>query len=71
MLRARRMQWLGVLCCLVLATSASADSWDATRKATIEPINSELHRHLPTFLRNRDLDGVRHLFTTADGTGLT
>jgi hypothetical protein len=56
---------------LALASTASASAWDATRRSVIEPINAELHRHLPTFLKNRDLTGVLHLYATGEGTGLT
>src|SRR5215472_10577959 len=50
--------------------TARAD-WETTRKAVIDPLNSALHRHLPTFLKNRDLEAVLALYTTDVGTGLT
>jgi len=65
------MRVLGAVGWLLLATTAHAASWDATRQAVIEPLNSELHRHLPTFLKARDLTGVLHLYATASGSGLT
>jgi hypothetical protein len=63
---------LGTLFLVVLAASVTARAdWEATRKAVIEPLNSELHRHLPTFLKSRDLTGVLHHYATERGTGLT
>jgi hypothetical protein len=56
---------------LVLAAPAFGASWDETRKAVIEPLNSELHRHLPTFLKSRNMEGVLHHYAVAEGTGLT
>jgi hypothetical protein len=29
-----------------------------TRKTVIHPLHGDLHRHLPTFVRQRDLDAV-------------
>jgi hypothetical protein len=65
------MRALGVIGWLVLAATAPAAPWDATRQTVIEPLNSELHRHLPTFLKARDLSGVLHLYATETGSGLT
>jgi hypothetical protein len=65
------MRVRGAVGWLLLATTAHAASWEATRRAVIEPLNSELHRHLPTFLKQRDLRGVLHLYATDTGTGLT
>ena len=42
-----------------------------TRKTVIDPLNSELHRHLPTFVRQRDLDGILGLYAVDTGGGLT
>ena len=42
-----------------------------TRKTVIDPLNSELHRHLPTFVRQRDLDGILGLYSVDTGGGLT
>jgi hypothetical protein len=45
--------------------------WETTRKTVIDPLNGALHRHLPTFLKNRDLEAVLALYATDVGTGLT
>ncbi len=37
----------------------------------IDPLNADLHRHLPTFVRQRDLDAVLGLYATEAGGGLT
>ncbi len=49
----------------------TAGTWEVTRKTVIDPLNSELHRHLPTYLKNRDLEAVLALYATDVGTGLT
>jgi hypothetical protein len=51
-------------------TAAAAGTWEMTRKEVIEPINAEFHRHLPTSLKNHDLDALGALYVTATGTGL-
>src|SRR5262249_34308546 len=56
---------------LICAGRAVADRWEQTRRTVIDPLNSELHRHLPTYLRQRKLDDVLALYTTEVGTGLT
>ena len=53
-----------------ISTVCAAASWEATRKATIDPLNTALHRHLPFFVKARDLDGVVGLYTTSVGGGL-
>jgi len=65
--RARR--GLGVLLAALAVTSAAGD-WETTRKTVIDPLNTELHRHLPSFVRTHDLDGVLGLYATATGGGL-
>jgi len=55
---------------LALASVAGADRWEDTRRTVIEPINSELHRHLPQFLKARDMPGVLELYATDEGGGL-
>src|SRR5262249_58328253 len=50
---------------------ASGASWEETRKTVIDPLNGALHRHLPTFVRQRDLDALVGLYVTTEGTGLT
>ena len=53
-----------------LAPPARAARWETTRKTVIDPINSELHRHLPSFVKARDLDAVLGLYATDTGSGL-
>jgi hypothetical protein len=59
------------LLALVSATAGHADGWDAARQQEIEPLNALLHRHLPSLLRERNLDGLVRLYATGTGTGLT
>ncbi len=61
---------LGVLLGLLVASSAAAD-WETTRKTVIDPLKTELHRHLPAFVKAHDLVAVLGLYTTATGGGLT
>jgi hypothetical protein len=65
------MRVSSLLCGLAIAWAARADVWEATRQTVVEPLNSELHRHLPTFLKARELEGVLHHHATEEGTGLT
>jgi hypothetical protein len=51
--------------------TASAAPWETVRRTVIDPLNSELHRHLPSFLRARDLEALLGLYATDTGTGLT
>ena len=60
-----------VACALLVAGPCLATSWEVTRKTVIDPLNSELHRHLPTFVRQRDLDGILGLYAVDTGGGLT
>jgi hypothetical protein len=60
----------GAALAAVGVAGATVDDWERTRKDVIDPLNSELHRHLPTYLKSRDLTGVLDLYTTATGTGL-
>jgi hypothetical protein len=53
--------------CLVFA----GRHWDATRVATIEPINRMLHHHLARHVAARDLALILSLYATERGTGLT
>ena len=50
---------------------ARADRWETTRRTVIDPLNSELHRHLPQAIKRRDLAAVLALYATEVGTGLT
>ena len=56
---------------LICAGRAVADRWEQTRRTVIDPLNSELHRHLPTYLRQRRLDDILALYATDVGSGLT
>ena len=40
---------LGLLLVALAASAAPAD-WETTRRTIIDPLNTELHRHLPAFL---------------------
>ena len=60
---------LGLLLVVLAAGGAMAD-WEATRRTVIDPLNTELHRHLPASLKSRDLDAVLALYATATGGGL-
>ncbi len=53
-----------------MAVAAQTERWEVTRKTVIDPLNGELHRHLPTFIRQRDLDAVVGLYVTEQGGGL-
>jgi hypothetical protein len=55
----------------IVAGTARAAPWEVTRKTVIDPLNGDLHRHLPTFVRQRDLDAVLGLYATDAGGGLT
>jgi hypothetical protein len=63
----------GTLALVLLAAvpAARAGDWETTRRTVIDPLNSELHRHLPSFVKAHDLDAIVGLYATADGTGLT
>jgi hypothetical protein len=55
---------------LVVPASAWTADWETTRKTVIDPLNSALHRHLPSYLKARDLDAVVGVYATATGGGL-
>jgi len=61
---------LGLLL-VALAASALAADWETTRRTVIDPLNTELHRHLPAYVKSRDLDAILELYATATGSGLT
>jgi len=54
---------------LLLPVGALADDWEQARAQLIDPLNSTLHRHWPSLLRKRDLDGLMRLYATETGTG--
>ena len=49
---------------------AHADDWDETRQRLIDPLNSQLHRHWPAELKERNLDTLLRMYVTETGTGL-
>jgi len=61
---------LGLLLVALAASAAPAD-WETTRRTVIDPLNTELHRHLPAYVKSRDLDAILELYATATGSGLT
>jgi hypothetical protein len=62
---------VSLLALLTLAPAASArrNDWESTRKHIIDPLNTALHRHLPSYVKSRDLDAVVALYATDTGTG--
>jgi len=60
---------LGLLLVALAASAAPAD-WETTRRTVIDPLNTELHRHLPAYVKGRDLDAILGLYATATGGGL-
>src|SRR5204863_9015814 len=54
-----------------LAASAAPADWETRRRTAIDPLNTELHRHLPAYVKSRDLDAILELYATATGSGLT
>src|ERR1043165_6641109 len=58
---------------LVLASTARADvsDWETTRKRVIDPVNTEFHRHLPGFVKDRKLEDILALYATDTESGLS
>jgi len=54
---------------LVLLFCTGAD-WETSRKTVIDPVNTEFHRHLPSFVKSRDLDALVALYATDAGGGI-
>src|SRR2546422_11318941 len=69
--RAHLSSTAAVVALMLHAVSSRADRWETTRRAVIDPLNSEVHRHLPQYLKRRDLDAVLGLYTTEVGSGIT
>ena len=70
--RSRTRALAGFCAALVaLAVSAHADPWETARKTIIDPINSEFHRHLPQYIKARDLAQIVSLYATESGSGLS
>lgn len=61
---------LAITAALCLTTPARADRWETTRLSVIDPVNSEFHRHLPTYVKARDLGQILSLYATNEGGGL-
>jgi hypothetical protein len=55
---------------VVVPLGASAAPWETTRKGVIDPLNGAFHRHLPTYLRTRDLTALLGLYATDSGSGI-
>src|SRR5262245_3285486 len=51
-------------------TAAAVDRWETTRATVIDPLNSAIHRRLPSLTKAHDLEGVLGLYTTPVGDGL-
>src|SRR5436309_3272060 len=66
----RRRGVLGLFLVALAASAAPAD-WETTRRTVIDPLNTELHRHLPAYVKSRDLDAILELYATTTGSGLT
>jgi hypothetical protein len=62
---------LASLAALGDGSRALAAPWEETRRTVVDPLNSTLHRHLPSFLKQRNLEAVLELYATGVGTGLT
>jgi len=67
---ARRALGVAALIALAAPAGVRADRWETTRQTLIDPINSELHRHLPTHIKERELDQILALYATDTGSGL-
>jgi hypothetical protein len=63
----RRGGWTVLGLALLLCTGAD---WETTRKTVIDPLNTELHRHLPSFVKSRDLEALVALYATDAGGGI-
>jgi hypothetical protein len=61
---------LALVIALAAAAAARGDEWETTRQTVIDPINSELHRHLPGYVKARDLGQILSLYDVDTGTGL-
>jgi FG-GAP-like repeat len=61
---------LAFVIALAASTTARGDEWETTRETVIDPINSEFHRHLPNYLKARELEEILSLYATDSGTGL-
>ncbi len=68
---ARAFLGLAALLGLLQPQRVRADAWEQSRKTVIDPVNSEFHRHLPTYVRGRDLDEILSLYGVDTGTGLS
>jgi hypothetical protein len=56
---------------LALGGTVGAADWETTRRGVIDPLNTSIHRHLPGYVKKRDLDGILGIYATATGDGLT
>jgi hypothetical protein len=53
--------------CLLLA----GRHWEEARKTVIEPINSAVHRHLPSDIKAKNIEAILEVYATDTGTGLS
>ena len=49
----------------------AAATWEQTRQAVIEPMNTAFHRTLPRSIRQRDIAAILALYATEEGSGLS
>jgi hypothetical protein len=61
---------LVIALCAALVPAGAAADWETSRRTVVDPLNTSLHRHLPSFVKARDLDAVLGVYTTDTGTGL-
>ena len=71
MARSSRLAALVIAALITVGASARADEWETARKTVIDPINSEFHRHLPQYVKARDLAQILSLYAVETGTGLS
>jgi FG-GAP-like repeat len=69
--RSRNLTALIAAAVITIGTAARGDEWETTRKTVIDPINSEFHRHLPQYVKARDLEQIVSLYAVETGTGLS
>ncbi|HJQ85276.1 MAG TPA: VCBS repeat-containing protein [Candidatus Binatia bacterium] len=69
-MRRRDVPLAAVALALLAAVGARAADWETTRRSVIDPLNTALHRHLPSYVKSRDLEKILALYATDTGTGL-
>ncbi len=67
-----RVVALSCLFALIASGSpAMAAQWEETRTRFVDPLNSMLHDHWPTEIKNRNLDVLMQFYAVEEGTGIT